>query len=34
MKKYNWILLRAFAAGLRAADAPKTNSPAGANACS
>ena len=29
MKKYNWILLLAFAAGLRAAEAPKTNSPAG-----
>ena len=32
MKKYNWLLLIAFAAGLRAADAPKinsTNSPAG-----
>ncbi len=29
MKKHNWILLLAFAAGLRAADAPKTNSPAG-----
>jgi carboxypeptidase C (cathepsin A) len=27
MKKYSWILLMAFAAGLRAADAPKTNSP-------
>src|ERR1035441_3714497 len=27
MKKYNWILLMAFAAGLRAADAPNTNSP-------
>jgi carboxypeptidase C (cathepsin A) len=27
MKKYSWILLLAFAAGLRAADAPKTNSP-------
>ena len=32
MKKYNWLLLIAFAAGLHAADAPKinsTNSPAG-----
>ena len=28
MKKYNWILLLAFAAGLHAAEAPKTNSPA------
>lgn len=27
MKKYSWMLLLAFAAGLRAADAPKTNSP-------
>jgi carboxypeptidase C (cathepsin A) len=26
MKKYNWILFLAFAAGLQAADAPKTNS--------
>jgi hypothetical protein len=34
MKKYSWILLMTFAAGLRAADAPKTNSAAGANACS
>ena len=28
MKKYSWVLLLAFAAGLPAADAPKTNSPA------
>jgi carboxypeptidase C (cathepsin A) len=28
MKKYSWILLIAFAAGLRAAEVPKTNSPA------
>ncbi|MGA2786278.1 MAG: hypothetical protein ABSF60_02010, partial [Verrucomicrobiota bacterium] len=27
MKKYTWILLLALAAGLRAADAPKTNAP-------
>ena len=28
MKKLNWILLMAFAAGRRAAEAPQTNSPA------
>ena len=28
MKKYSWMLLLAFAAGLPAAEAPKTNSPA------
>jgi hypothetical protein len=32
MKNYNWILLMAFTAGLRAAEAPQTNSPvAGTN---